>query len=97
MDNDDPVELDKHRGMAAQRATDLRRQLHEIEADQAALKQRQGALETFLNAAPATTWAEAAERACYLLRLFAATPEAQDPRRRQLIASVVDDLKRLAE
>ncbi|MBI3514583.1 MAG: hypothetical protein HY060_11040 [Proteobacteria bacterium] len=92
---DDPVKLDTHRGMAAQKATDLRRQLHEVAADQAALKQRQVELETFLQSAPAATRAEAAERACYLLRLFAATPEAQDPRRQKLIDSVIEDLKRL--
>jgi hypothetical protein len=95
--DDDPVELDKRRGMAAQRETDQRRQRHEIAADQAALKQHQDALEKFLNSAPAATWPEAAERACYLLRRFAETVEAQDPRRQQLIASVVRDLERLAK
>ena len=29
---DQPVDLDKHRGMAAQKATDLRRALAEVEA-----------------------------------------------------------------
>ncbi|HTZ37606.1 MAG TPA: hypothetical protein VMB84_16365 [Stellaceae bacterium] len=93
--DDDPVELDQRRGMAAQQATDLRRRLHAVQADQAALKQRQVELETFLASAPATTWTEAAERACYLLRLFAGTPEAQDPRRQKLIESVIEELKRL--
>ncbi len=94
---DEPVELDKRRGMAAQRETDLRRQLREVAADHAALEHRQAELETFLNSAPATTWAEAAERACYLLRLFAATAEGREPRRRTLIDSVIEDLKRLAK
>ena len=95
--DDDPVELDKHRGMAAQHATELRRRLHEVEMDQVALKQRQSELETLLQSAPATTWPEAAAKACYLLQLFAQTPEAQDPRRRKLIESVIDDLNRLAK
>src|SRR5258706_11310285 len=94
---DDPVELDKHRGMAAQHATELRRRLHEVEMDQVALKQRQSDLEALLQSAPATTWPEAAAKACYLIQLFAKTAEAQDPRRQKLIASVIDDLNRLSK
>src|SRR5579885_2862389 len=94
---DDPVDLDKHRGMAAQRDTELRRQLHDVAADRAALERRQAELEAFMNAAPSTTWAEATERACYLLQLFAGTLEARDPRRGRLIDSVIEDLRRLAK
>ena len=91
-----PISLDERRGMAAQRATAIRRARHEVEADQAALRRRQTEFETLLGAAPASCWAEAAEKARYLIQLFAATAEARDPRRRQLIASVLDDLERLA-
>jgi hypothetical protein len=43
---DEPVDLDEHRGMAAQVATDVRRQrLHEFQVDQAALRRRQEELE----------------------------------------------------
>jgi hypothetical protein len=95
---DDPVDLDEHRGMAAQRATDVRRQrLHEFQADQAALRRRQEELERLLLAAPAETWPEAAAEAQYLIRLFADTPEAQDPRRKELIAHALDDLNRLCD
>jgi len=94
---DGPVELDEHRGMAAQKATEIRRRLHEVQADQAALQLRQGEFETFLVAAPATTWPEAAAKARYLIQLFAATSEAQDPRRQKRIASVLADLSRLSE
>ena len=45
---DDPVELDAHRGMNAQRETEIRRSLHEVQADQAALRERQEELETLL-------------------------------------------------
>jgi hypothetical protein len=38
-----------------------------------------------------------AEKARYLIQLFAATPEARDPRRQALIASVLEDLARLSE
>ena len=95
---DDPVDLDEHRGMAAQQATEIRRQrLHEFEADQAALRQRQEELEKLLLAAPAQTWPEVAAKAQYLIQLFAATPEAQDPRRKELIAHALDDLARLCD
>jgi hypothetical protein len=94
--DEDPVELDKRRGMAAQRATELRRQLADVAADHAAVEQRQAELEELLQSEPAATWAEAAERACYLLQLFAATPEAEDRRRQKLIQCVIDDLMRLS-
>jgi hypothetical protein len=95
---DDPVELDERRGMAAQKATEIRRQrLHEFQADQAALRRRQEELEKLLLAAPAETWPEAAAKAQYLIQLFAATPEARDPRRKELIAHALDDLTRLCD
>lgn len=93
--SDRPIKLDKHRGMSAQKATDLRRILAGVEADEKALRSRQEALEEQLIAVPATTWPEAAEKARYLLGLFASTPAAQDPRRKTLIANVLDDFRRL--
>jgi hypothetical protein len=92
----DPIVLDKHRGMAAQQATEIRRRLAEVEADQAALRERRTELEKFLVAAPASTWFEAADKARYLIGLFATTSIAQDPRRRKLIAGVLDDFQRLS-
>ena len=94
---DDAIELDEHRGMAAQKATEIRRRLSEVEADQAALRHRQGELEQCLVAAPAVTWQDAAEKARYLITLFAGTPAAQDARRQKLIASVLDDFNRLSQ
>jgi len=92
-----PVELDEHRGMAAQKSTELRRRLHEVQADQAALRQRQEEFERYALAAPSVAWPEAAAKARYLIQLFAATSEAQDPRRQQLIAKVLDELARLSD
>lgn len=95
---DDPVDLDERRGMAAQKATELRRErLHEFQADQAALRRRQEELEKLLLAAPAETWPEAAAKAQYLIQLYAATPEAQDPRRKALVQHALDDLARLCD
>jgi hypothetical protein len=90
------IDLDQHRGMAAQKATDLRRLLADVEANERALRIRQDELEAHLLAAPAANWHEAAEKARYLLGLFAASMAAQDPRRQNLIAAVLDDFERLA-
>ena len=94
--SDDPVVLDKRRGMAAQKATEIRRRLSEVEAEEAALRQRQAELERFLLAAPSATWEDAAEKARYLLTRYAATSEGQDPRRRKIIRAVLDDFTRLS-
>ena len=93
---DKTIELDQHRGMAAQKATDLRRLLADVEANERALRLRQDELESHLIAAPAANWHEAAEKARYLLNLFAATLTSQDPRRQKLIAAVLADFERLA-
>lgn len=95
--NNDPVNLDEHRGMAAQRDTEIRRDNREVQVDQAALRDRQEELEDRLLAAPAATRAEVAASARYLIQLFAATPEAQDPRRQKLIARALDDLTRFGD
>jgi hypothetical protein len=94
--SDDPIVLDQHRGMAAQKATEIRRRLTEVKADQAALRERMAELERVLAAAPVQTWPEVAEKARYLIELFATTPAAEDPRRRRLIRSVLDDFRRLS-
>jgi hypothetical protein len=92
----DPVELDEHRGMAAQKSTEIRRRSHEVQADQAALRDRQEEFEREAMTGPSTTWAEAAARARYLIQLYAATPEGRDPRRQELIMKVLEDLTRLS-
>jgi hypothetical protein len=93
---DRPITLDHHRGMAAQKATDIRRLMAEVEANERSLRDRQEELETQLVAAPAATWLEAADKARYLLGLFASTAVAQDPRRKMLIANVLEDFVRLS-
>ncbi len=90
------IDLDHHRGMAAQKATELRRLLADVEANEQALRIRQDELEAHLLSAPATNWHDAAEKARYLLNLFTATLGAQDPRRQKLIAAVLADFKRLS-
>jgi hypothetical protein len=89
-------QLDDRRGMAAQRDTVARRQKQGVAADQAAIRSRTSALEQQLARAPAATWAEAADKARYLLTIFATSPECSDPRRQKLIRSVLSDFDRLA-
>ena len=94
---DKTIELDQHRGMAAQKATELRRLLADVEDNEKELRLRQNELESHLVAAPATNWQEAADKASYLLNLFSTTLAAQDPRRQKLIAAVLADFKRLSD
>jgi hypothetical protein len=91
-----PVDLDRYRGMAAQKATEVRRRLAEVQANEKVLRQRRHELETHLLAAPASNWSEAAEKAYYVLSLFAETPQGQDPRKQALIAAVLEDFARLS-
>lgn len=93
---DKTVDLDQHRGMAAQKATELRRLLADVEANEKVLRVRQDELESQMLAAPAANWQDAADKARYLLNLFAGTIAAQDPRRQKLIAAVLADFSRLA-
>src|SRR4030095_8383393 len=99
-DNDNetsPVVLDEHRGMASQKETDARRNRSEVEADQAALQRGRAELEKFLFAAPAADWPGAAQKALYLLRLYAATPDARDPRLKHLIDDAAAHLQPLID
>lgn len=95
---DEPVDLDEHRDRAALRATELRRQRRQAdEADQDIAEGQEKRLEEFLLASPAEGWPDAAAKAKYLIELFAATPEAQDPRRKDLIAQTLGELDRLCD
>ena len=67
------IDLDVHRGMSAQKATNLRRLLADVEANEKELRLRQDELESHLLAAPADNWHEAADKVRYLLSLFTAT------------------------
>lgn len=94
---DQPIALDQHRGLAEQRATDIRRRLAEVAAEQAALRQRCGELEKLLVAAPAADWREAAEKARYLIAILAQTSAGREPRRQKIIESVLEDFRRLVD
>jgi hypothetical protein len=92
---DQPTDLDLHRGMAAQKATELRRLRMDVEKNHAELQARRDELERYLTAARAETWAEAVEKARYLLGLLAESPACQDPRRKLLVEATLADFERL--
>ena len=91
-----PIELDKHRGMAAQKATDIRRVVAEVEVNAKLLRDTQGVLETQILAAPATSWPEAVAKARYVLNLYSASLAPNDTHHRDLVAAVLTDLTRLS-
>ncbi|XUM23849.1 hypothetical protein ACRAVF_11550 [Bradyrhizobium oligotrophicum S58] len=92
---DEPLDLDRHRGMSAQKAVDLRRALAEAESHARELRERQAVLEQHLLDSPAASWPEAAAKARYLLNMYAASLAEQDTRHRELIAAVLADFSRL--
>ena len=94
--SDEPLDLDRHRGMAAQRATDIRRILAEVENKARSLRDLQGILESQLLAAPAASWPEAAAKARYVLNLYAADLAPADSHHRDLVEAVLADFARLA-
>jgi hypothetical protein len=96
MDNN-PIDLDKHRGMAAQKATDIRRALAEVEANAKLLRDKQGLVEIELLAVPAVSWIEAAAKARYVLNLYAASLAPSDTHHRDLIAAVISDFAKLSD
>ena len=92
-----PFDLDKHRGMAAQKATGIRRILLEVENNAKEQRDREAVLENELLSVPAESWPEAAAKARYVLNLYAAGLTAADTHHRDLIATVLADFARLSE
>lgn len=94
---DAPLDLDKHRGMAAQKATDIRRVLAEVENNARDLRGRQAVLESRLLSVSAASWPEAAAKARYILNLYAAELASDDTHHRDLVAAVLTDFARLSD
>ena len=93
---ENPLDLDKHRGMAAQKATDIRRALAEVENNARDLRDRQAILEDQLLMVSAASWPEAAIKARYVLNLYAAGLASDDTHHRDLVAAVLSDFARLS-
>jgi hypothetical protein len=94
--SDKPLDLDKHRGMAAQKATDIRRILADVENNARDQRERQGTLENQLLSVPAASWPEAAAKARYVLNLYAAGLAPADTHHRDLVAAILADFARLS-
>jgi hypothetical protein len=95
--NNEPLDLDKHRGMAAQKETDIRRALAEVESNARDLRDRQALVEDQLLSSPAASWPEAAAKARYVLNLYAAGLAPDDTRHRDLVAAIFEDFVRLTQ
>lgn len=95
--SEEPLDLDKHRGMAAQKATDIRRVLADVENNARALRDRQGILEHQLLSVPAASWPEAAAKARYIFNLYVAGLAAADTHHRDLVAATLADFVRLSD
>ena len=91
-----PIELDKHRGMATQKATDIRRVIAEVEVNAKLLRDKQGVVEIEILAVPAISWPEAVAKARYVLNLYSASLAPTDTHHRDLVAAVLADLTRLS-
>jgi hypothetical protein len=92
-----PIDLDQRRGLSAQRATESRRLISEVEAHEAKLHQLRAEAEEQFLASPAATWEEAAVKARYLLSLYAETLAGGDARTKRLIRAVLEDFERLSD
>jgi hypothetical protein len=93
---DEPFDLDKHRGIAAQKATDLRRTLAEVENHARDLRDRQAVVENQLLSIPAASWPEAVAKARYVLNLYVTGLAPDDTRHRDLVTAILEDFARLA-
>ena len=88
---DKTLDLDKHRGMAAQKATDIRRILADAENNAKELRDRQQILENQLLSVAAASWPEAAAKARYVLNLYATGLGSDDIHHRDLVTAVLAD------
>ncbi|WP_225162115.1 hypothetical protein [Bradyrhizobium sp. BRP56] len=87
--------MDKHRGIAAQKATEIRRATTDVESRARELRERQSGLESGLMSLAATSWPEAAAKARYVLNIYAASLSPDDTRHRDLVAAILADFARL--
>src|SRR5260221_9919809 len=94
--SNEPLELDKHRGMAEQKATDIRRILAEVENNAKAQRDREGILENQLLSGPAASWPETDAKSLYVLNLYVAGLTLSATHHSVLVAPVLADLFRLS-
>jgi hypothetical protein len=82
--------------MSAQKQTDIRRVLADVEANARRLRDGQRELEIQLLATPAASWPDAAAKARYVFNLYLATVDAHDTQHHKLVEAVLADFVRLS-
>ncbi len=91
-----PTDLDSHRNEAGQKIVNLRRaQLEKNQAVHGSQAAKPEDIEQSFLDAPARSWSDVAAKAKYLLEIFSTTPEAGQPRRKKLVAQVLNELDAL--
>lgn len=93
-----PIDLDARRTAEGKQDSEFRRRAVNTDAaheDGGWIKET--AIDTAMLAGPADTWTEAIEKTRFLLRRYAATHDALDPRLQKLIKRALGDLDRLNE
>jgi hypothetical protein len=95
--SNEPLNLDSQRGMAAQKVTDIRRVLVDVETHARELRERRAEIEQHLLSFPAESWPEAAAKARYVFKLYAAGLPLEDTRHRDLVAAILEDFAGLAQ
>jgi hypothetical protein len=95
---DDPIDLNCHRSVAGQRASEMRRRPANSRPPHTIPQQPHlESLENQMLAEPAQTCAEVMEKWRFLLDSYAATLEAEDERSQKLIKRALGDMERLRE
>ena len=85
--SDTPIDLDKHRGMAAQKATDIRRVIADVEANAKLLRDKQDVVEIQLLAVPADRLAGGGRQGALRAESVSAGLAPSDTHHRDLVSS----------
>ena len=82
--------------MAAQKATDIRRMIAEVEVNARELRDKQASSKFISLRCPASSWPEAVAKARFMLELSVSGLAPSDTHHRDLVAAVLADLTRLS-
>jgi hypothetical protein len=96
--SDEPLDLDKHRGMAAKKTTDIRRVLADVENNARDLRDRQGGARKPTSVGSGCFPAGGGRQGTlHLLNFYATGLAPTDTRHRDLVAAVFADFARLSK
>ena len=91
-----PIDLDQRRGMAAQKATDIRRLLAEVQANRTRCASGRMSWKRSSSPRRRRTGTTRPRRRAICSASLPRRSAAQDPRKQKLIAAVLDDFARLS-